>query len=162
MTSSPPDRPKPKRDAMGRLYPGQVLNPGGRPKGIRAQIEARIGPDGADAWDVMAKILNGTLETVQERVMADGSIVEVRLRPTIGERKEVAETFIAYLNGRPATTNVNVNADVNPRALDDEALRLGVAEILARFANGTPAPALPAAQETITVTVEPVPVKEKG
>lgn len=93
--------------------------------------------------------------------MADGSIVEYRVRPTISERKEVAETFIAYLNGRPATTNVNLNADLGPAGMSDEQLKLGVAEILARFASGAAPQALPEPKEadakTITVTVEPVP-----
>ena len=96
--------------------------------------------------------MNGREESTQERVLSDGSIVEVRVRPTIAEKQAAAELAIAYLEGKPTQTSVTATVDVAPDALDDNALRARVADILARFA----APALPDAAARV-IEAERVP-----
>jgi hypothetical protein len=152
---------KPLRDSRGRLLPGQApLNPGGRPKSLRNEIEQRFGPNASDAWDCLNRIMTGREESIEERVLADGRIIEVRKRPSIAEKQAAAELAIAYVEGRPATTNLNANVNVTPAAMDDATLKARVAEMLARFATS---PALPehAPTQEIEIQGERVPLESK-
>jgi hypothetical protein len=150
------------RDAKGRLLPGQApLNPAGRPKSLRNQLEEKFGPGVEDAWACLSRIMHGQEESIEERVTADGKIIEVRRRPTIAEKADAAETAIAYFEGRPSQTNVNANVSITPQSMDETALKSRVAEILARFAASPPSvDALPepkqvAAEVQITVNKAP-------
>lgn len=106
----------------------------GRPKSLKTSLEARFGPNAADAWEVLERIMHGKLETVEERLLPSGKIIEVVRRPTIAERKEAAETIIAYTEGKPAQ-QVRIDTNVNVKTMPDQALEERVVGILTRFAE---------------------------
>lgn len=103
----------------------------GRHHNLRTILEQRFGKGTDDAWDYLASVLNGTAESVQEKVLSDGRIVEVRTRPTITERAAAAELIIAYAHGRP-TQNAVIRAETTPAALEDNELAERVKGILDR------------------------------
>lgn len=119
--------------------------------GIKAIVESHFGKNAEEAWAYLSRVMQGKEETTQERVMSDGSIVEVRVRPTISERTQVAELAIAYLEGKPHQTATIEHKEV-PGELPDDVLKLRVAEILARFAQ--PALQQAAPKETVPVSVK--------
>lgn len=140
--------------------PRRCTNSPGRPRSLRTQIEQHFGPNGQFAWEKLANIMNGREESIQERVLSDGRIVEVRVKPTISEKKDAAELAIAYLEGKPTQTTVSASVDIPAEQLTDSDLRGRVAEILAKFA----APALPDAveREVSGKRMPALPVPSKG
>ncbi len=133
--------------------PNRALVPPGRPAGLHASIEARFGRGGDDCWDYLTTVLNGTAETVQEKVLADGRIVEYRVRPTIAERAAAAELILAYAHGKP--TQTAVIKDERGDSLGNSDLKERVAAILAKHTGALPAPVT--VEGEFTVTAEPKP-----
>lgn len=154
---------------MGRSstsFGGPRANPRGvstgRPQSLRTQIEAHFGPNGQFAWEKLASIMNGREESIQERVLSDGRIVEIRVKPTISEKQAAAELAIAYLEGKPTQSVVSASVEVPAEQLDDGALRGRVAEILARFAGRELAPAVEREIEATRAPGALVPNKANG
>lgn len=120
--------------------PGQSGNPLGRPASLRPQLEKRFGRSGERAWQILDEIMSGRLESIQERVMADGRVIEVVRRPTIAERKEAAVTVIEYIEGKPPQRQLNANVNIDLTKADQSELNSRVMDILARYAAQSLAP----------------------
>lgn len=58
-------RPKPPRDAKGRVLPGHSLNPGGRPEGASALARAIL--ERARGWEYLEDIVAGVEQVAPEK-----------------------------------------------------------------------------------------------
>jgi len=79
LQKKPESRPKPKRDAKGRLLKGGTANPGGRPKGLAAYIREKT----SDLTEV-----------------AEFMLATMRGRPVIGEGEEMSIHHIPAMRDR--------------------------------------------------------------
>lgn len=149
------DRPKPKRDANGRLLPGQgALNPGGRPKGIERRIRELIEgkkehEDGLtlNGWEAIAnsmyKIAMGKKVKIQG-VVGTGEI-------SIKDRIAAANFLYDRVYGKPT---VKVEADTtvhqgNLENIDVDALPKDELEALERHVENLAAKAMGKATSNI-------------
>lgn len=69
-----------QRDDKGRIMKGQVLNPGGRPKGVAEMIDALTGPMGKSCFEFLAAVVHGHEGAApRERIDAAKILLDRRL-----------------------------------------------------------------------------------
>lgn len=123
--------PTVQRDARGRLLPGQVLNPAGRPKGVSELIDSLVGPLGAGCFEFLADVLKG------------------RINATARDRIDSARILLDRRLGRAPETHIVAAV---PSEVAEAMAALSREELLA-LATGRPLPELPAATQIVDAEI---------
>lgn len=131
-------------------FPKGDKNPKGNPPGIRAHLRGRYGDNAESLFDMLDEIARGDAVVTQQKVLGDGSVVDVEVRATISERTTAIVELLGYSVGKPMQVNLNANVDLSPAKMSDDELRARIEEMIT---EPTPRQALPEAKDA-TVTIK--------